>query len=66
MPIFNFKKWRENERFTARDYMYERNAIVKVVEELEVEVENIDLFQIILSDNEPTEEITTGDIWLDS
>ena len=66
MPILNLKKWRENERFTARDYMYERSAIVKALEVLEQDLQDLDVFQVILSQEEPEIEMNVGDIWLDS
>lgn len=68
MPILNLKKWRENERFTARDYMYERTSIVNTINQLETVVETAytESTKVILSINEPDVEMDVGDIWLDS
>jgi hypothetical protein len=61
-----FKNWLNSEKFPASAYNYERNVIIKALEEIEVKINAIDPQKVILSENTPQETVKEGDIWLDS
>lgn len=61
-----FKNWLNSEKFSASAYNYERNAIVKALEEIEIKINAIEPQKVILSVGTPQEEMKEGDIWIDS
>ena len=61
-----FKNWLNSEKFPASAYNYERNIIVKALEEIEIKINAVEVQKVILSEEIPQEEVKEGDIWLDS
>lgn len=61
-----FKNWLNSEKFPASAYNYERNTIVKALEEIETKINAVETQKVILSEEIPQEEMKEGDIWLDS
>lgn len=59
------RKWRNGEVFNARDYVYERDLLLKSVEELTTQVEVVEAQKVILSEEAPSVEMKEGDIWID-
>lgn len=64
--IKQFKNWLNSEQFPASAYNYERNVILKALEEVEIKINAIEPQKVILSVEIPQEEMKEGDIWLDS
>ena len=64
--ISAFKNWLNSEKFSAAADNYERNVIVKALEEIEIKINAIEPQKVILSEDTPQEEVKEGDIWLDS
>lgn len=62
----DFRNWLNSEKFPASAYNYERNTIIAALEIIEQKIIEIDAQKIILSENEPQEEVKEGDIWFDS
>lgn len=62
----DFRNWLNSEKFPASAYNYERNTIIAAIEIIEQSILEIDAQKIILSENEPEEEVKEGDIWFDS
>lgn len=61
-----FKNWLNSEKFPASAYNYERNVIIKALEQIELKINAVEPQKIILSENTPDEEVKEGDIWFDS
>ena len=59
------RKWRNGEVFNARDYVYERDLLLKSVEELTTQIEVVEAQKVILSEEAPSVEMKEGDIWID-
>jgi len=62
----DFRNWLNSEKFQASAYNYERNTILAALQILEQKVNDFEAQKIILSQNEPEEEMKEGDIWFDS
>lgn len=60
------KNWVNSDKFPASAYNYERNLLLKAIELVEAKLDTIEYQKIILSDDEPTTDVSEGDIWLDS
>lgn len=63
--IKDLRKWRNGEVFNARDYVYERDLIVAALREVEAQIADIDYQKLFYQDEEPEQDVATGDIWFD-
>lgn len=63
--IKDLRKWRNGEIFNARDYVYERDLIVAALREVEAQIADIDYQKLFYQDEEPEQDVATGDIWFD-
>jgi hypothetical protein len=61
----DFRNWLNSEKFPASAYNYERNTIIAALEIIEQKIIEIEAQKLILSDDEPEEEMREGDIWFD-
>ena len=61
----SLRKWRNGEVFNARDYVYERDLLLKSVEELTTQIEVVEAQKVIMSDEPPLVDMKEGDIWID-
>lgn len=64
--IKQLKNWVNSEKFPASAYNYERNVILKAIETIEGKLQVMYSQKVLLSVEEPDEEIREGDIWLDA
>lgn len=64
--IKQLKNWVNSEKFPASAYNYERNVILKAIETIEGKLQVMYSQKVLLSVDEPDEEIREGDIWLDA
>lgn len=64
--IKQLKNWVNSEKFPASAYNYERNVILKAIETIEGKLQVMYSQKVLLSVDEPNEEIREGDIWLDA
>lgn len=61
----DFRNWLNSEKFPASAYNYERNTIIAALEIIEQKIIEVEAQKLILSDDEPEEEMREGDIWFD-
>ena len=61
-----FRNWLNSEKFQASAYNYERNTMLEALQLLEQKINTIESQKLVLSVDEPEEEMNEGDIWFDS